>query len=245
MTTGLGTPNAAGIASALCALRAPIYTVTLAAPSHDKLLVHHKIRLRIRGSDSGRLALRFRARGLPRALKISRGGVISGTAKRTGAYRVTVSAVDHATNRGRVHFGITVLASPAKVDGVSVSGVARRHPTLAFTVTRGRYGADVHAITIRVPDGLRFGRRGRGIHIRAGAHRVHFHVTHLASGVKITLSRAQPRIHVTIRRPSLLATKSLANTARHHHSAKVKVRINVTDRHRRTTKRSFRLALAH
>lgn len=247
MTTGLGTPNAAAIALGLCALRAPVYTVSVAAPRHAVAIVHARFRFRLRATDSGRLRLTFHARGLPRGLRISRRGVISGRARRLGARRVTVTASDHATNRATVRFRLAVLDSPAALARVSLTGVARRRPRLAFTVTQGRYAPGVRSIAVRLPRGLSFGSvpaRPRGVRVTAGRRRVRFHVRARGRAGTITLRSPQRRVRVTIARPRLFVSRGLARTARRHRSrARVRIRISVTDRHRRTTRRSDRLRL--
>ena len=243
MTTGLGVPDAAALAGGLCGLRAPVYTVALAAPHHLSTVVRAHLHLIVRGADSGRLALRFRARGLPRGVHITRRGVITGRPRRVGRYPVTVTASDHATNRATVRFRLRVLSRPARMSHVSLSGVARRRPALAFTVTRGRAAPYLRSVTVRLPRGLSPGRPGRGVHVSGGHGRVRFHARRLRDGVTIAFRRPQPRVHVTVRRPSLRASRGLAATARHRRRARVRVRLDATDRSRRTTRRSIRVRL--
>ena len=236
MTTGLGTPDAAQIAAGLCGLRAPVYTVAVARPKVRMATVHTTFRLRVHGTDSGRLPLRYTARGLPRGLKISRKGVIAGKPRRLGSYRVTVSATDHATNTGTVRFPIKVVTPPPTVTKVALTGVSRRRPALAFTVTKGDYAPQLRSVTVRLPRGLTFGRRGRGIHLSAGRHRVRFHFTRRHGALTITFRSVQRQVRVTIAHPTLFASAKIATTARHHHAAKVRIRLSATDKHRRTSR---------
>jgi subtilase family serine protease len=109
MTTGIGTPNAASVAVGLCELRAPVYTVSIVAPDHHYVLLHHRVRLRFNGSDSGGRRLRFSARHLPRGLRISRRGVLHGRPRKAGRYHIRITAKDSATNRARISFRLVVL----------------------------------------------------------------------------------------------------------------------------------------
>jgi len=109
MTTGLGTPNAAAVAAGLCALRAPVYTVTIKAPDHHYVLLHRRVRLRFRGTDSGGQRLHFSARHLPRGLRLSRHGVLHGRPRKAGRYHIRITARDYATNRATISFRLVVL----------------------------------------------------------------------------------------------------------------------------------------
>jgi hypothetical protein len=242
MTTGLGVPDAAALAAGLCGLRAPVYTVALQTP-HRTAVAHAHFTLRLRGTDSGRQRLRYSAHGLPRGLRISHRGVISGVPHRPGRSTVTVTAVDYATNRASVRFELTVLTPAARVSRVSLSGVARRHPTLSFSVQRGRLGPDLRSVTVRLPRGLTVGRHGGGIRVGTGRGRVRFGFRRIRNGLTITFRRPQDTVHVTLGHPSLFASRGLGSTARRHHDAKVTVGVDATDRRRRSTRRSFRLRL--
>jgi subtilase family serine protease len=243
LATGLGTPNAAALAAGLCALRAPHFSVSISAPTLRTVVVRRSIRLRVTGTDSGELPLRFTASGLPGGVRISRRGVISGRPRRTGSFRVTVTATDHATNRASAKFTLSVLDSPAKLGDVSLTGVAHRRPRLAFSVTRGRDAADLRSFTVRLPAGLRIHGSRRGIRVTTGSRRDRVRVRRVSDGLRITLTRARDRVRVTIAHPTLTASQSLAVTARRDRHARVRVRIDVTDRHRRTTRRSTPLRL--
>jgi hypothetical protein len=207
------------------------------------VVVRRSIRLRVTGTDSGELPLRFTASGLPGGVRISRRGVISGRPRRTGSFRVTVTATDHATNRASAKFTLSVLDSPAKLGDVSLTGVAHRRPRLAFSVTRGRDAADLRSFTVRLPAGLRIHGSRRGIRVTTGSRRDRVRVRRVSDGLRITLTRARDRVRVTIAHPTLTASQSLAVTARRDRHARVRVRIDVTDRHRRTTRRSTPLRL--
>ena len=110
MATGLGTPNAAAVASALCALRAPVYTVAITRrPNHHYVLLHHPVHLRFKGTDSGKYKLRFTATHLPRGLKMGRRGLLHGRPRKVGRYHIRITARDYATNRATISYRLVVL----------------------------------------------------------------------------------------------------------------------------------------
>jgi subtilase family serine protease len=244
MTTGLGSPNVAALAAGLCAARAPVLTVTVAGPKRSKATLRKSTRIKVTGTDSGGIALRYKAKGLPKGLKMSSRGVISGRSTKTGRFTVTVTATDTATNTASTTFSLRVVAPPATISHARLSGVARRRPVLSFDVTRGRFAAKLRSLTLHLGHGLKFGKRGRGIHVRSGHHKIHFKAKRSHNGgLTIALKKPEKRIRVTIDRPSLFASGKLARTARHARKAKVVVHVNVTDRHKRTTKRAIKLRL--
>jgi len=111
LATGLGTPLVGNLAPALCALRAPVYTVTVVNPGTVRLRVHARASVLIRARDSGDVRLTYSARGLPAGLSIHpHTGRITGRPTRLGRYRVTILAKDFASNRGRVRFTLLVRA---------------------------------------------------------------------------------------------------------------------------------------
>jgi subtilase family serine protease len=112
MTTGLGTPNAAAVAAHLCGLRAPVFRVAITAPDHHFVLLHHRVRLRFKGTDSGGYRLRFSARRLPHGLRMGPRGLLHGQPRNAGRYRVRITARDYATNRRTISFRLVVLRHP-------------------------------------------------------------------------------------------------------------------------------------
>ena len=244
MATGLGAPDVAALAAGMCAVRAPVFTVTVAGPKRPHATLRKSTHIKVTGTDSGKSPLSFKAKGLPKGLKMTSKGVITGKSTKTGTFTITVTATDHATNTASTTFTLKVVAPPASISHGRLTGVARRRPVLSFVVTRGRFGAKLRSLTLHVPEGLHFGRRGRGIRVRSGHHKVHFKAKRSENGgLTITLSRPEKSVRVTIKRPSLFASGKLARTARHARKAKVRIHVNVTDRHKRTTRRAIKLRL--
>jgi subtilase family serine protease len=244
MATGLGSPDVAALAAGLCEARAPVLTVTVAGPKHAKATLRKSTHIQITGTDSGPVALRFKAKGLPKGLKMTPTGVITGKSTKTGTFTITVTATDTATNTASTTFALKVVGPPATIKHTKLTGVARRRPVLAFDVRRGRFGAKLRSLTLHLPRGLHFGKRGHGIRVRSRHHKIHFRAKRSHNGgLTITLRKPAKAIGVTIKRPSLFATKKLAKHARHAKQARVVIHVNVTDRHQRTTKRAIKLRL--
>ena len=106
MVTGLGTPIAAPLVSALCD------RVTALAPANQSSVAGLAATLRISAASAAGAALRFSATGLPRGLSIDAGtGVISGQPSSIGTSPVTVTIVDSLGQSATVSFLWTVRAA--------------------------------------------------------------------------------------------------------------------------------------
>jgi subtilase family serine protease len=244
MTTGLGVPGVAAVAGGLCALRAPVYTVTVASPGNRTAFIGRKYTLATHATDSGGAALTYAAAGLPAGLSIKAStGVISGTPKKVGTSTVTLTAEDFASNVAQVTFTLAVHTPPPTFTRVGLSGVARRRPQLSFTVTRAKTSPALRSVTVRLPKGLTFGRRGRGVHLTAGRSPVRFSTTLRAGALTIRFRRTQTTVAVTIGNPTIFASAALAREARRRSASKVSVGLNATDAQRFTVRTTVRLRL--
>jgi Pro-kumamolisin, activation domain/Putative Ig domain/Bacterial Ig-like domain (group 3) len=108
MASGLGTPKGGSLPQALCGRP----TVTVISPGNRTLTFGVKASLQVAATDPGRASLTFSASGLPAGLSISSTGLISGTPRTAGTYRVTVKATDSTGTSGSTAFTVTVR--PAK-----------------------------------------------------------------------------------------------------------------------------------
>ena len=80
--------------------------------------------------------------------------------------------------------------------------------------------------------------------VTVGHHRrVRFTFRRAHGNAMIKLKRPDSQVHVTIGPPSLAAARTLARRARHERGARVKIHINVTDHHHRTTRRTVSVRL--
>jgi hypothetical protein len=105
MASGLGTPNLSDLPSAVCGET----EVTVGYPKAKTSIMGKAAKLQIRASDSDGETLRYRAKGLPKGLKISATtGLISGTANTAGKSTVTVTVKDTVGSQAAVAFAWTV-----------------------------------------------------------------------------------------------------------------------------------------
>jgi hypothetical protein len=247
MDSGLGSPLAGALAPALCALRAPVYTVTVAAPKPAVNVTRgHHLKLQIAGTDSGNVPLLWSATGLPKGLAINAAtGLITGSTKALGSSTVTVAAEDFATNAASAQFILTVKAVKARLSGVRLRGVAARRATLRLTARRGHNGARLRSVTLLVArtSGLSFGHRTKGIRV-VGAHGAVAFRARRHSRYRITLRLRKPLklIAVRVGPPTLKVSPKLARRARRHTLVET-VRLSATDVKRRTTRRAVKVTL--
>ncbi len=108
MATGLGSPNGATLAKALCSNGGALNTVTVTNPGNQATKVGAAVSLQVTATDSGGASLTFSAGGLPPGLSISPSGLISGSPTAAGTYSITVTATDTTGASGSATFTITV-----------------------------------------------------------------------------------------------------------------------------------------
>ncbi len=241
LTTGLGSPLVNALAPALCALRAPVYSVAVQNPGTVRVTPRTKAKIAIKATDSGGAALVYTASGLPAGMKINAStGVISGRPTKRGRYKVTVAAEDFATNSGGAQFTLLVAQPSAKISRVSLSGVTKRHARLRFTATRPQ-GRKLRSVTVRFKrrSGLSFGRlRGRVfVYTATGKHhrRVAFRVKLRHGAVTIRFRHAEKKVRVTLGVGSIRVSRTLARRASRR-GATLHLPLRVTDSKRHTTR---------
>jgi hypothetical protein len=200
--TGLGTPNAAALAGALCAA-----TARLPTPAAQHSIVRVPASLRVRGSDTAGARLTFGATGLPPGLHLNASsGQISGRPSRAGRYTVHLIVHDNEGSTAATTFAWTVGAPP-RVSHLSLVQTALG-PSLVFTVTAGRDAPALQSMTLTLPRTLRVAARA-GIAVTSTARkpvalRFTDHATH-ASALTITLRRPASSLRVKLGPPSLSA----------------------------------------
>jgi subtilase family serine protease len=198
--TGLGTPDAAGLAGALCA-----NTIRISRPADQRTTIHTSVSLRLRAAASSGAALAYAASGLPPGLKISAGtGRIIGRPTRAGRFVVHASARDSQSQTAGVTFVWTVGGEPT-ISRLSLTQTAGL-PQLAFTVTAGNAAADLQTLEITVPHVLIVGT-GRGVVVTSTArHPAHLHFSARAargSVLTIKLRKTTRSVRITLATPSL------------------------------------------
>jgi subtilase family serine protease len=238
MATGLGSPIGNTLAASLCAIRSPVYSVSVTNPGAQSTVVGNSVALAVQGIDSGGLALSYAASGLPAGLSINPAtGTISGTPAAAGSSTVTVTAADTFTNTGATQFSWTVTSPPPPppvagspvVSGASLGGIATRKAKLKFTVDAGSNAPALHAVRIALPSGVGFVSKHKtllkGISVKGSKF-----TAQLAAG-KLTLTFSGPvqQATITVGPPATNVTKGLATKARHPKHKTVKVTVTAID----------------
>jgi hypothetical protein len=239
-TSGLGTPNATAVGTALCA-----DTVKLADPGAQHATVHHAASLRLRALASSGAPLTYGASGLPPGLKLDAAtGRISGKPARSGVYTVRASARDNQSQTGGTTFRWTV-AGPPRISRLSLEQAASG-PQLAFTVTAGRYAPDLRTLEIKPPRALRIAA-GRGVTVTGAgrpAARLRFS-DHASRGTLLTirLSRTTRSVRIALAAPSLRARGSKVAASRLPRGRQV-VTVSVVDAGAGRTQLTEKVAVA-
>jgi subtilase family serine protease len=211
MATGLGTPVSVTLANSLCTGASPAYAISVSNPGTQKSTVGRHVSVTIHASDAGHAKLAYAASGLPAGLSInSSTGVISGTTSKTQTTTVTVAAEDAYHNVGSTKFTWKVGSSVfASVKSLKVTGVGKRKPRISFKVSASSGSAKLKQVWISLPKGFSLGRSKKGITVRNGG-KVKFSSKRRGRKLTITLKSAQRAVVVTLSRPSLSVSKSLA-----------------------------------
>jgi subtilase family serine protease len=215
MATGLGSMIAPQLAASLCAIRAPVFTVTVANPGTQKTVLRTRVTLRVHASDSGAAALSYSATGLPAGLSINAStGVIAGIPTAARISRVTVGASDGFTNSASTRFTWTILGRPAS-SHASLGGLAQGRPKLAFTIGAGANAPALKSLVLSLPGGLSFAKSSRslarGVAIKgANGRKVKFKLSLKRGKLTVALGSAAKRAAVTISAPAIVVSSGLA-----------------------------------
>jgi hypothetical protein len=249
MTTGLGSPIANGLGNALCAERAPGYSVRVAAPGDQLAIRRHAVSLAVRATDSGNVPLTYGATGLPAGLSINAAtGVISGTPTVSQNASVTVRAVDAFANAGSTSFAWTVVTPgrPRLSSAPRLSALARRRPRLRVAVAAGTFAPALKSVAIRLPRVLRAARAARslakGIAVKAGAKRVAFSATMRGGALTIAFKAAVTGASLTVAGPAITISKGDAVKIRRRRLKRLTISLQATDVARTAT--SFRVTVS-
>jgi subtilase family serine protease len=246
MATGLGSMIAPALASSLCALRAPVYSVAVTSPGALVTTVGQAVALPVHGADSGGQALSYSASGLPAGLSISPStGVISGTTTTPEATTVTVAASDQFTNAGSVAFTWTVVNPVGKptTKSVKLSGLSQGKPKFSFTVGAGSNAPALKSVSITLPGGLSFAKKvkslDKGISLKSGGKKDKFTVK-LSHGVLTISFKSAVRIAaVTIGAPAISISRSERTKISDHKVKRLTVDLKTTD----TSNHSIKFAI--
>jgi hypothetical protein len=120
------------------------------------------------------------------------------------------------------------LARPPGLSRISLSGVGRRSPRLALTITAGRYAPAMRRLTLVLPPGLGLRRRaaaGVAVRIRGRAARFSRHVR--GRTLVIDVRRAAHAVTLTLASPQLTAGPALVRDVRRHRKVKLALKVAV------------------
>lgn len=119
---------------------------------------------------------------------------------------------------------------------LSLSGVKRSRPMLAFTVNSGRNAPALKSLRIRLEGGVRFGRKPRRITLTGpNGKRVSFSASVRRGVLTIILRSAKTGVRIRLGYPALTATRSESRAARHGRAEKLTVTVSAIDGIGRTT----------
>jgi Putative Ig domain len=247
MATGLGSLIAPHLASSLCSLRAPVYTVAVSFPGNQLTIVNQGVSLQVHAADSGGASLGYSAAGLPPGLSMNGGGLITGTATVGGSYAVTVTAADGFTNNGHTSFTWTVVTpGPTTVaGGASLGNLAKRNATFSFKLAAGSFSPPIQSFSFSLPGGVSFAKKaktlGRGIVVKgANRQRARYSLKVSHGTLTVTLKVPQAALSVSIAPPSTVVSSSLAGKVKHHKVKKLSVAVKVLNTSRATTRFTLR-----
>ncbi len=148
LASGLGTPDAGPLVTALCA-----DSIRLASVGGQSSAVGAAVGVALHAADLHGARLRYTASGLPPGVRIRPdSGQLTGRPGKPGRYRVHVAVRDGRGARAGQLFSWSVGALPRITDArLTGSAAARR---LAVTVASGRHAPWLRRVRVRLPAGL-------------------------------------------------------------------------------------------
>jgi subtilase family serine protease len=174
LASGLGTPNAAGLATVLCQ-----DSLRLTAPVSKAVFVKQSVRLNVRTVDAAGVAVTVTISGLPAGVSYDPStGVISGTPVAPGVHVVKISATDADEAVRSASFVLDVAGRPT-ISHLSLTKVRAGTPVLSLRLTPGRAEAPLSTESIELPPGLSL-KRAAAVTVRALSGAA---VSHTLSGV--------------------------------------------------------------
>ncbi len=232
MATGLGSPNAAALAGAICT-----DAIALANPGAQHSVVRSSVSLQMNGKSTHGAGVTFSATGLPAGLSINASsGKVSGRPQRLGNSTVTVTATDTGGTTAHTSFAWTIQANPT-LARVSLSHVGAARPKLSFTLVAGRDAPKLRTVNVALPSGLRFTRSRATVAVTGqGGRHVRYTVALKRGSLVLTFKTAAQELHVTITYPRLQASGGLVSQLARHRSSRLTLTVRATDALKRTTR---------
>jgi hypothetical protein len=195
--SGLGSPNGAALASDLCP-----DTLRITNPGSQRSAARSTVSLRLHATDVRGAVVRFQSLGLPSGLTLNQAtGRITGRIAHTGTYHAIVAAVD---GQGAVAAAkvIWAVGGPIRILDPSLTGLAQRTPTLAFTIAAGRGSPPLHDLAVTMPKDLALAS-ARGVSLTSDLGRPRFAARAAGGALVIVLHGVLMRVRITLSYPAL------------------------------------------
>ena len=122
------------------------------------------------------------------------------------------------------------------ISGVSVSSLRRARPKLQFTAVQGQNAPALKRLVVRLPNGLRFGKKLKHITVIGPRGNRALYRASLRSGLlTITLNNSKSQVGVTISYDTLTATRREVTAARRRRAGKLRINVGLADAASRMT----------
>jgi hypothetical protein len=225
MASGLGSPNAGALASALCA-----DALRVNSPGTQITTVGQHVGLQITTTALPQARLSYFASHLPPGLSISKTtGRITGRAKLIGTWSVGVAALDQNLSLRGAFFTWRVVGAP-KLSQISLTGVGVGRPSLGLSVSAGRSAPELKTLSFRFRSGLRFTPAGNSVTVTgSGGRRLGFSLRVTGGQLQVVLLEPASRIRITIRYSAIQASPRLATDVRGHQHPTLTVAVQAVD----------------
>jgi subtilase family serine protease len=224
MATGLGTPNAAGLAGSLCPAA---FRVNNPGRQSSSLGQNVSLQLSVTGRGSGVV---YGVSGLPPGLSVnSSTGRITGKPKKVGTFTVGVAAIaPDGAERGTAF--VWQISGRPSLSGGSLSALGSSRPRLQLTVKAAGGAPGLKSVGLRAPGGLRF-VLGRGqVNVRGARGRPVSRRLQLRGGrLVILLGKPQRQVKVQVSKGALSASRGLSSRARRHRAVSLVFKLTATD----------------
>lgn len=208
----------------------------IASPGNLKARAGQAIKRQIVANDNNSGVISYGASGLPWGLSVkSTTGLITGKPYVPGKYAVTVTATANAAS-SNLRFTWTITGPTAS--RASLTGVAKGHPRLAFTLSAGSGSPAVKKLQIRLPKGLSFSRSfrsGTAVFDPRGKRVTGFTLKLSKGTLVITLPKAITRMRITIGPSAIRANRNLTSGVKQKKVQQVQLTLKPTDARRFTS----------
>lgn len=224
MASGLGTPDAAALARALCGA-----ALEPRSPGAQVSTVGATVHLALHATDDPGERISFSALSLPAGLSVNHTtGVIFGRARRSGTYTASLVLYDSTGDGRELSFPWRVFAAP-RITSLRLSGVGAGRPLLTLSIRAAPGAPALRSLALRLPRGLRF-TGTRDLLVRGAEGRALRHRARLARGV-LTVAAARPSATIVVRigHPALAVSSILRARERSHRAGSLRITLLSTD----------------